>query len=78
MFLFTQTTGTMHLVADFEKSRGNYLVDIDGNVMLDIYQQIASLPLGIHFIQIYLFDFHFLPFPISFLRIGVNLACKFD
>eukprot|EP00795_Rhopilema_esculentum_P009550 gene9550-17296_t len=41
-----QTTGTMHFVADFEKSQGNYLVDIDGNVMLDVYQQIASLPLG--------------------------------
>ena len=39
-------TGSMHLVGDFEKSQGNYLVDVDGNVMLDLYQQIASMPLG--------------------------------
>jgi 4-aminobutyrate aminotransferase/(S)-3-amino-2-methylpropionate transaminase len=34
-------------VLDVEKSIGNYAVDIDGNIMLDVYEQIASLPLGI-------------------------------
>ena len=33
-------------VLDVDKSIGNYAVDIDGNVMLDVYEQVASLPLG--------------------------------
>jgi len=31
---------------NFEKSQGNYAVDADDNVMLDLFGQISTLPLG--------------------------------
>ncbi|CAF0726001.1 unnamed protein product [Adineta steineri] len=42
----TQNPLSTIFVLDVDKSIGNYAVDVDGNVMLDVYEQIASLPLG--------------------------------
>lgn len=36
----------VYFVADYAKSVGNYIVDVDGNAFLDVYAQIASIPLG--------------------------------
>ncbi|EGY23133.1 hypothetical protein VD0002_g7986 [Verticillium dahliae] len=36
----------IHFVVDYEKSSGNYIVDVDGNRYLDVYAQIASIPVG--------------------------------
>ncbi|KAE8882086.1 4-aminobutyrate aminotransferase [Phytophthora fragariae] len=41
-----QNTGAINFFADYAASRGNYLVDVDGNRFLDVYGQIASLPIG--------------------------------
>ncbi|GLD93672.1 hypothetical protein PINS_up002277 [Pythium insidiosum] len=41
-----QNNATINFFADYAASRGNYLVDVDGNRFLDVYGQIASLPVG--------------------------------
>ncbi len=41
-----QEARTVHLYQDAKRSLGNYLIDVDGNVLLDIYAHIAALPLG--------------------------------
>ncbi|XP_076818755.1 4-aminobutyrate aminotransferase, mitochondrial-like [Clavelina lepadiformis] len=41
-----QNTAVLSLFCNFEKSKLNYLVDADGNILLDCFQQISTLPLG--------------------------------
>ena len=41
-----QEPRTTHFFADYSKSLGNYIVDADGNTMLDVFCQISSMPIG--------------------------------
>lgn len=41
-----QDARTVHVYQDARRSLGNYLVDVDGNVLLDVYGHIACVPLG--------------------------------
>ncbi|KAI1280782.1 4-aminobutyrate aminotransferase, mitochondrial [Halotydeus destructor] len=41
-----QQSASVMFAIDYNKSIGNYIVDADGNVFLDMYSQISSIPLG--------------------------------
>ncbi len=41
-----QDARTVHFYQDAQRSAGNYIVDVDGNTLLDVYGHIAALPLG--------------------------------
>jgi len=41
-----QEMSTVTFFADYDKSKGNYISDVDGNTYLDCFMQIASIPLG--------------------------------
>ncbi len=42
----SQNAGAVNFFADYENSIGQYIADADGNLLLDVYMQIASLPIG--------------------------------
>jgi 4-aminobutyrate aminotransferase / (S)-3-amino-2-methylpropionate transaminase len=39
-------TRSLNMIANYQKSLGNYIADLDGNLLLDVYAQIASIPVG--------------------------------
>lgn len=39
-------TRSLNMMANYRDSFGNYIADPDGNVLLDVYAQIASIPVG--------------------------------
>ncbi|ORY01507.1 aminotransferase class-III-domain-containing protein [Clohesyomyces aquaticus] len=39
-------TRSLNMMANYQRSYGNYIADLDGNVLLDVYAQIASIPVG--------------------------------
>ncbi|KAK6502522.1 hypothetical protein TWF506_003103 [Arthrobotrys conoides] len=39
-------TRSLNMICDYENSVGNYVSDHDHNVLLDVYAQIASIPIG--------------------------------
>ena len=39
-------TRSLNMLADYRLSHGNYIADPDGNILLDVYAQIASIPVG--------------------------------
>ncbi|KAL1915169.1 uncharacterized protein VTP21DRAFT_7650 [Calcarisporiella thermophila] len=41
-----QDTRSILMMADFSKSVGNYLAGVDGEMLLDVYSQISSIPIG--------------------------------
>ncbi|KAI1928286.1 4-aminobutyrate transaminase [Ophidiomyces ophidiicola] len=39
-------TRALNMMVDYQSSVGNYIADPDGNVLLDVFSQIASIPVG--------------------------------
>ena len=42
-----QSMKSVQYAVDYQKSLGNYIVDADGNTMLDVFTSISSVPIGI-------------------------------
>ena len=39
-------TRSLNMMTNYQNSYGNYIADLDGNVLLDVFAQIASIPVG--------------------------------
>ncbi|KAG5292932.1 4-aminobutyrate aminotransferase [Histoplasma ohiense] len=39
-------TRSINMISNYDVSIGNYIADLDGNLLLDVYAQIASIPVG--------------------------------
>ena len=46
MISLFQNTDSVTFFVDYEGSAGNYMKDADGNMILDLMMQFASIPLG--------------------------------
>lgn len=44
-----QYAATVNFFVDYQTSIGNYMKDVDGNIYLDLFMQIASAPLGYNY-----------------------------
>ncbi len=45
-----QSMPSVQYAVDYKKSIGNYIVDADGNTMLDVFTNISSIPIGMCFL----------------------------
>lgn len=46
-------TRSLNMMANYQDSYGNYIADLDGNVLLDVYAQIASIPVVCEYCSYY-------------------------